>query len=69
MMTLCLSFTACNKDNNTKSIHNVSTSNRYRVDKVKVDNHDYIVAKTIVGYSEGMSIIHSESCECKKRNN
>lgn len=67
MMTLCLTFTACHKDYNTESRQNVSTSDGYRVDKVKVDNHDYIVAKTIVGYSKGISIIHSESCECKKR--
>ena len=66
MMTLCLTFTACHKDYNTESRQNVSTGNRYRVDKVKVDNHDYIVAKTIIGYSYGISIIHSESCECKK---
>ena len=66
MMTLCLTFTACYKDYNTESRQNVSTSDGYRVDKVKVDNHDYIVAKTITGYSKGISIIHSESCECKK---
>lgn len=69
MMTLCLTFTACYKDYNTESIQNVSTGNGYIVDKVKVDNHDYIVAKTktIAGYVKGISIIHSESCECKKR--
>lgn len=67
MMTLCLTFTACNKDYNTESRQNVSTDNRYSVDKVKVDNHYYIVAKTLKGFSQGISIIHSESCECKKR--
>ena len=66
MMTLCLTFTACIKEYNTESRQNVSTSNGYRVDKVKVDNHDYIVAKATVGYGKGISIIHSESCECKK---
>lgn len=63
MMTLCLTFTAC-QDYNAESRQNVSTDSGYRVDKVKVDNHDYIVAKT--RYSKGISIIHSESCECKK---
>ena len=66
MMALCLTFTACHKDYNTESIQNVSTGNGYIVDKVKVDNHDYIVAKGIVGSGKGISIIHSESCECKK---
>lgn len=71
MMILCLTFTACNdnnKHNNTENVHNEIKYRSYRVDKVKVDNHDYIVAKTLIGYSYGISIIHSESCECKKRN-
>ena len=66
MMTLCLTFTACVDEYNTKSRHNVSKNIEYKVDKVKVDNHDYIVAKTIKGFGKGISIIHSESCECKK---
>ena len=65
MMTLCLTFTAC--CNNTENIKNEVQDLSYSVDKVKVDNHDYIVARTITGYSEGISIIHSESCECKKK--
>lgn len=68
MMTLYLTFTACNNDYNTESRQNVSKNMSYRIDKVKVDNHDYIVARTIAGYGDGISIIHSESCECKKRN-
>ena len=65
MMTLCLSFTACNDtENRQNEIKDIS----YRIYKVKVDNHDYIVARTntIAGYRGGISIIHSESCECKK---
>ena len=66
MITLCLTFTACdNTGNRNNEIDNVL----YRVDKVKVDNHDYIVAKTTAIGAGGISIIHSESCECKKRNN
>ena len=61
MMTLCLAFTAChNIKNSTTEVNNII----YRVDKVKVDNHDYIVAQSA---SSGISIIHSESCECKKK--
>lgn len=66
MMTLCLSFTACNNDYNDESRQTVSRTLSYGVYKVKVDNHDYIVARTIAGYGDGISIIHSESCECKK---
>ena len=68
MMTLCLSFTACNNDDNTESRQNEIKNTSYRIYKVKVDNHDYIVARTntIAGYRGGISIIHSESCECKK---
>ena len=73
MMSLCLSFTACNNDDNTESFtintesrQTVSRNLSYGVYKVKVDNHDYIVARTIAGYGDGISIIHSESCECKK---
>ena len=65
MMILCLTFTACN--NITENINNKVKNQSYRVDKVKVDNHDYIVARTLIGYSYGISIIHSESCECKKK--
>ena len=71
MMTLCLIFTACNdnnkhNDDNTENVHNEIQYRSYRVDKVKVDNHDYIVARTVAGFGYGISIIHSESCECKK---
>ena len=66
MMALCLSFTAC--DYNTESRNVVSESHSYSIIKVKVDNHDYIVAKNNTAYGKGISIIHSESCECKKRN-
>ena len=45
MMTLCLSFTACDNDYNTESRKVVSESYSYSIVKVKVDNHDYIVAK------------------------
>lgn len=62
MMTLCLTFTACNNIENTK---NEITNGVYNVDKVKVDNHDYILARRIP--AGGISIIHSESCECKKK--
>lgn len=65
MMTLCLTFTACS--NNTENINNEVKNLSYSVDKVKVDNHDYIVARTLIGHSYGISIIHSESCECKKK--
>ena len=68
MMVLCLSFTACNYNNNTESRNVVSESRSYSIIKVKVDNHDYIVAKINTAYGKGISIIHSESCECKKRN-
>ena len=66
MMTLCLTFTACN---NTENRQNEIKGVSYRIDKVKVDNHDYIVARTntLLGFRGGVSIIHSESCECKKR--
>lgn len=60
MMTLCLTFTACK---NIKNTTNKISTIVYTVDKVKVDNHDYILAQG----SYGVSIIHSESCECKKR--
>ena len=65
MMALCLTFTACNDTGNR---NNEIKSISYRIYKVKVDNHDYIVARTntIAGYRGGISIIHSESCECKK---
>ena len=66
MMTLCLSFTACDNDYNTESRKVVSESYSYSIVKVKVDNHDYIVAKNNASYGKGISIIHSESCECKK---
>lgn len=70
MMTLCLTFTACNENNihndNTENVHNEIKYRSYKVDKVKVDNHDYIVARTTAGFSYGISIVHSESCECKK---
>ena len=56
IMTLCLSFTACDEVANT-AINKIS----YRVDIVKIDNHDYLVAK-----GHGISIIHSESCPCNK---
>ena len=65
MMTLCLTFTACHNTENAKNkISNVA----YSVDKVKIDNHDYILAKCTLSAS-GISIIHSDSCECKKRKN
>lgn len=67
MMTLCLTFTACN--NNDENRHNEIKNLSYRVDKVKVDNHDYIIARTVAGSGDGISIIHSESCECKKIDN
>lgn len=66
MMALCLTFTSCNNNENR---HNEIKNISYRVDKVKVDNHDYLVARTIAGFGDGISIIHSESCECKKINN
>lgn len=62
MMTLCLTFTACH---NTKNSKNEITKIAYTVDKVKVDNHYYILAQSS-STSGGISIIHSESCECKK---
>ena len=65
IMILCLTFTACN---NNENIHNEIKNMSYRVDKVEVDNHDYIVARTIAGLGDGISIIHSESCKCKKIN-
>ena len=67
IMALCLSFTACNADYNTESRKVVSESRSYSIIKVKVDNHDYIVAKNNTPYGKGISIIHSESCECKKK--
>lgn len=65
MMGVCLTFTACNNNDN-ENTHTEIKNTSYRVDKVKVDNHDYIIARTIAGYGDGISIIHSESCECKK---
>ena len=63
MMALCLTFTACDDSGNRNNkISNIV----YTVDKVKVDNHDYIVAVTTAIGTGGVSIIHSESCECKK---
>lgn len=66
MMTLCLIFSACYKNN--KNTHCEMSNLSYSVDKVKVDNHDYIIATVNTAYG-GISIIHSESCECKKINN
>ena len=63
MMTLCLTFTACH---NTQNATNKISTIAYTVYKVKVDNHDYIVAQSS-STSGGISIIHSESCECKKK--
>lgn len=63
MMTLCLTFTACNDTGNR---NNEIKGIAYSIYKVKVDNHDYIVARTAAKYRGGISIIHSESCECKK---
>ena len=63
MTTLCLTFTACNDTGNR---NNEIKGNAYRIYKVKFDNHDYLVARTTAGFSYGISIIHSESCECKK---
>ena len=59
IMTLCLSFTACDDGANTP-INKIS----YRIDIVKIDNHDYLVARKV----NGISIIHSESCPCNKNN-
>ena len=56
IMTLCLSFTACDGPNTV--INKIS----YRIDTVKIDNHDYLVARKV----NGISIIHSESCPCNK---
>lgn len=67
MITLCLSFTACNDKHNTESKKVVSENYSYSIIKVKVDNHDYIVAKNNNSYGKGISIIHSESCECKDK--
>lgn len=67
-MALCLSFTACDCDYNTESRNVVSESYSYSIIKVKVDNHDYIVAKNNTAYGKGICIIHSESCPCKKNN-
>lgn len=66
IMTLCLSFTSCCDNYNTESRNDVSESYSYSIIKVKVDNHDYIVAKNNLSYGKGISIIHSESCPCKK---
>lgn len=63
IMTLCLSFTSC--DNNENRINTEIKNLLYIVDKVKVDNHDYILAIT-TGNNGGISIIHSESCPCNK---
>ena len=63
MMTLCLTFTACN---DTENRNNEIKGIAYSIYKVKVDNHDYLVARTTAGFGYGISIIHSESCECKK---
>lgn len=67
MMALCLTFTACDNNYNAESRKVVSESFSYSIIKVKVDNHDYIVAKNNTAYGKGISIIHSESCECKKK--
>lgn len=63
IMTLCLSFTSCNNNENRRNseIKNLL----YMVDKVKVDNHDYLIART-TSTDGGVSIIHSESCPCNK---
>ena len=58
IMTLCLSFTSCDDGANTPII---KIPHIYKVYMVKIDNHDYLVAK-----GNGISIIHSESCPCKK---
>lgn len=65
IMTLCLSFTACNNENNENRRKSEIKNLLYMVDKVKVDNHDYIVART-TSAEAGISIIHSESCPCNK---
>lgn len=63
IITLCLSFASCNNNENRRNseIKNIL----YMVDKVKVDNHDYVLARTM-GADGGISIIHSESCPCNK---
>ena len=58
IMTLCLSFTACDYGANTPI---TKISYEYKVYMLKIDNHDYLMAK-----GNGVSIIHSESCPCKK---
>ena len=66
IMTLCLSFTACNNNNNNENRRNTEIKNMlYMVDKVKVDNHDYVIPRT-TSTGGGISIIHSESCPCNK---
>ena len=59
IMTLCLSFTSCDNGANTPVCKLLYY--KYSVYMVKIDNHDYLVAK-----GHGISIIHSESCPCKK---
>ena len=63
IMTLCLSFTACDDSANTPISEISDISYRCKVYMVKIDNHDYLVAR-----GHGISIIHSESCPCKKNN-
>lgn len=63
IMALCLSFTSCE----VNSEDGDSKFSTYRVDVVNVDNHDYVVARTIIT-NRGISIIHSESCPCKNKN-
>ena len=60
IMTLCLSFTACDDSANTPV---AEIPYLYKVYVIKIDNHDYLVAK-----GRGIGIIHSESCPCKKNN-
>ena len=67
IMTLCLSFTSCCDNYDCKNINTSIKIRGYRIDNVKVDNHYYIVAKSRLN-SGGISIIHSESCPCKKTN-
>lgn len=63
IITLCLSFTSCN---NNENVRNTGINNLlYMVDKVKVDNHDYLLARS-TGADGGICIIHSESCPCNK---
>lgn len=63
-LMICLCLTSCEncEDNEQK------TKYRYNIDFMEIEGHKYILATTSssVGGTLPVSIIHAESCDCKK---